>query len=144
MKMKVFLSLSHLILAILLLQFTGCIPCGYGNNRKPCSDEFNFRLVDRNTGIRIDSIYRGLFIYADHSGGDPAFEVRKASDFFIGIPGYPKDTLYLGLSDTDRDTLVFNIKHDQTKCCSDYSIIQGITYNGLNAEYLNGAFLFKK
>ncbi len=136
--------------ATFVFLFPGCYPCGPINGRKACIDMFYFSIVDKASRLPLqfgsyelfrdlkDTANGGLWSAVYPGNGQPGAARLYAN------PSIPDDTVYLRLDRRDVDTLVFAVRYNETKCCSIYSEISAISYNGQISPKDGDTLLFQK
>lgn len=146
--MKIFYKI--IIIITLPFVFISCDPCM--NERGVCADSFNFRIVDKVSGVDLvfsqnpvyskDSVYLVTNL-SGYQGSMSASDNNKFSSRLL----IPVDTFYLRLNSTDTDTMLMSYDFVKTKCCKTakgYGKVVGIKYNGAVANKLGDIFIFKK
>jgi hypothetical protein len=143
---------SFFILGVALFIVARCTPCGYGNGRKPCVDKFYFTVVDRANQqpqpLRFTQ-YELFMELGDTANGRLWAAVYPENGQLNSVrlyanPSIPDDTVYLRLDQQDIDTLLVVAEYEETNCCSKYSHISGIYYNGQLSPKDGDTFLFQK
>jgi hypothetical protein len=101
------------------------------------------RLYDKNS-IRFYSL-RGTDTIDHYYGPGPGASLNADSLLYVNGDHRQFDTVYLKLTTTDTDTLLYQYATVDGQCCPDFRMVRSVIYNNVPVSSLDGGyFLLRK
>jgi|GEM_PF-6167304 len=128
-------------LLIIVVFLSAC--CG-APHHTACADSFNFKLLDKISGLPIQINDNLLYEKVKDTGVVGWAVIWPKNAGYIAEPGFTSDSAFLRISSTDIDTLVMSWNHSSTNCCPNYGHLDALKYNGEIATFQNNSFILLK